>query len=264
MMKTGSVATKIALAATLAATTVPACGLAFADEADAPQAVAEAALSESGFPDVDESQWYAEGVAYCVDYGLMSGYSGGERDGYFGVGDTLTRGQLATMLWRLSCPEEAAAYDMGAAVNESDFPDVEDGKYYTAAANWAAEKGVVNGFEEGGHREFRPYEAVTMEQFCCIVANYMHEDTEEVAQEPHKSILTEQLAGDFNDSYLISDWAFGSVATACYYAYSDGGAWVNGYDNGDGTRSLRPQEELTRERAATMLKNIDLACKHFI
>ncbi len=257
MMKTGSVATKIALAATLAATTVPACGLAFADEADAPQTVAEAALAESSFPDVDETQWYAEGVAYAVEYGLMSGYSGGERDGYFGVGDTLTRGQLATMLWRLSCPEEAAAYDVGSAVNTSAMADVEDGKFYTAAANWAAEKGVINGFEEGGHREFRPYEPVTMEQFCCMVANFRMQKDD--IPEEGRAILAEQLANDFNDSQQISDWAFFAVSLACYYGSSDKSAWVHGYDNEDGTRSLRPQESMTRERAATILANMHIA-----
>ena len=253
MMKTGSVATKIALTATLAATTVPACGLAFAEEADAPQAVAEAALSESGFPDVDESQWYAEGVAYCVDYGLMSGYSGGERDGYFGVGDTLTRGQLATMLWRLSCPEEAAAYDMGAAVNESDFPDVEDGKYYTAAANWAAEKGVINGFEVDGHREFRPYEPVTMEQFCCIVVSYLNAEQYAYEDDGYGIGYAAYLSENFNDSETVSDWAFYPVG---FFTFSTN--WVSGYDNGDGTRSLRPYEALSRERAATMLKNVNV------
>ncbi len=266
MMKTGSVATKIALAATLAATTVPACGLAFADEAETPQAAVEAVLAETGFPDVDETQWYAEGVAYCVNYGLMSGYSGGERDGYFGVGDTLTRGQLATMLWRLSCPDEAAAYDMGAAVNTSAFPDVEDGKYYTAAANWAAEKGVINGFEDGGHREFRPYEAVTMEQFCCILVNYrgLQEPANSAADAENKPIFEEQLADDFNDSETISDWAFGSVAFAAYYGYSVGSPWVHGYENEDGTRSLRPYEALSRERAAAMLENMQVVREYHI
>ncbi len=261
-MRRGSAAAKIALAATLAATAVPAAGIAFADEAGAQGSAAEIASAEAhAFPDVDETRWYAEGVSYAVENGLMSGYSGGARDGYFGVGDVLTRGQLATMLWRLSCPDESAAYDMASAVNGSAMADVEDGAYYTAAANWAAEKGVINGFDIDGHREFRPYEPVTTEQFCCILANYRNQQSsiEEACEEPNRSILEAQLARDFNDSYMISDYAFGSVALACYYAVSTGGAWINGYDNPDGTRSLRPQEALTRERAATLLKNVRVA-----
>ena len=249
MMKTGSVATKIALAATLAATTVPACGLAFADEADAPQAVAEAALAESSFPDVDETQWYAEGVAYAVENGLMSGYAGGERDGYFGVYDLLTRGQLATILWRAACPEEAAAYDMGSAANASAMADVEDGKFYTAAANWAASSGVINGFEVDGHREFRPYEPVTMEQLCCIVANFRGESYGAAA-------LSGQAVEGFADGWAVSSWAAGSVSWAAKHG------WVSGYEVGGGARELRPAEALVRGRAATILENSGVLAAH--
>ena len=48
------------------------------------------------FPDVDMSQYYADGAYYSAVNGLMSGYDNGR----FGPNDTLTRGQLATILWR--------------------------------------------------------------------------------------------------------------------------------------------------------------------
>ena len=51
------------------------------------------------------------------------------------MGDALTRGQLATILWRNACPEEAAAYDASTARNETELSGVSDGEYYTAAAN---------------------------------------------------------------------------------------------------------------------------------
>ncbi len=194
------------------------------------------------FPDVDWSQYYADGASYAAAQGLMSGYSGGARDGYFGVGDVLTRGQLATILWRASRPGAAASYDAAAAVNETGMADVEGGKYYTAAANWAVENGVVNGFDIDGHREFRPNEPVTMEQFACIMANLTAGGAD--------GYDASGLGARYADASSISNWALASVA----YGTDEG--WFGGYENADGTRELKPYEALSRERAATMLMNM--------
>lgn len=51
------------------------------------------------------------------------------------MGDALTRGQLAAILWRNACPDEAASYDASKAVNETGLFGVADHEYYTAAAN---------------------------------------------------------------------------------------------------------------------------------
>lgn len=64
--------------------------------------------------------------------GLITGYAD---SGKFGPLDTLTRGQLATILWRNACPDEAASYDASKAVNETGLFGVADHEYYTAAAN---------------------------------------------------------------------------------------------------------------------------------
>ena len=99
---------------------------------------------------------------------LITGYTD---TGNFGPLDALTRGQLATILWRNACPEEAAAYDPTEAVNESGLDGIADGKYYTAAANWAVEKGVITGFErEGGTFDFAADDAVSFEQMVTILS----------------------------------------------------------------------------------------------
>ncbi len=211
-------------------------------EASAERAAGYAA---SPFADVDGAEWYAGGVAYCAANAVMSGYDGG----LFGAGDTLTRGQLATILWRVARPGAAASYDAATAVNESAMPDVEGGKYYTAAANWAASKGVINGFEEGDHREFRPDEAVTMEQLACILANFEGLADEAEAMDG----VAEALEAAYDDSQAISTWARSSAALGTQRG------WFAGYDNGDGTRSLRPGEAITRARAATLLANMKIA-----
>ncbi len=100
--------------------------------------------------------------------GLITGYTD---TGNFGPLDALTRGQLATIPWRNACPDEAAAYDPTEAVNESGLDGIADGKYYTAAANWAVEKGVITGFErEGGTFDFAADDAVSFEQMVAILS----------------------------------------------------------------------------------------------
>lgn len=97
------------------------------------------------FSDVDYSSWYAKGVSYCAAKGLITGYTDGDKAGLFGVGDVLTRAQLATILWRNARPDEYASYDPETAVDTTGIDGSADGMYYTAAANWAVKNGRHHG-----------------------------------------------------------------------------------------------------------------------
>ncbi len=191
------------------------------------------------FPDVDYSQWYADGVAFCSGNGLMTGYDSSDDASLFGVGRSLTRAELAAILWRVADPAASQAYANDEA-NATGMADVADGAWYTGAANWAVKAGVVNGFDMGDHREFRPDAPVTAEQLAAILANYADPDGAAFAD-------LGVLAG-FADSDAISDWARGSVA------WAKGKGIVNGYDAGY-YRLLMPGEEIPRERVATILMN---------
>lgn len=78
--------------------------------------------------------------------GLMTGYG----DGTFGPSDSLTRAQAATILWRYFQPTASKNYNAQAAKNRTKMADVESGCFYTEAANWAVENGVIHGVEKGG------------------------------------------------------------------------------------------------------------------
>lgn len=65
----------------------------------------------------------------------------------FGVGQSLSRAQMAVMMWRYADPAAASAY-LGDADNETGMDDVESRTWYTAAANWAVENKVINGFPQ--------------------------------------------------------------------------------------------------------------------
>ena len=186
------------------------------------------------FSDVDPAAWYAPGVGFCVEKGLMSGYAGTDR---FGVGDGLTRAQLATILWRYAEPEEAEAYD-GKAANETGMPDVAADQYYTAAANWAVKNGVFSGVEGGSEKLFEPDRAATFAEYLAVISRFVDAPAGDPA-----------VLNAFDDSYTVPEWARTTVAWAVEVGL------VHGEVHGDGRVTINPNEAVARERAATVFKN---------
>ena len=185
------------------------------------------------FPDVsDPKAWYYKAVYKSVDLGLFKGYS----SGLFGPNDTLTRAQVAVVLWRYLDPTEADAYVKEKAKNETGMTDVADAAFYTGAANWAVANGVITG--KNGGTQFDPNGQVTAEQFCSILFKTAK------AEKPSGTEKIDSLA----DKASISSWA----TSACEWAMEKD--VLHGY-NADGVRTLRPQEAVTRARAATLLVN---------
>ena len=189
------------------------------------------------FSDVNYSLWYGPAVSFVAKKGLMTGYSGTD---LFGVGKTLTRGELATILWRNACPDEAASYDPAKAKDETGIAGSSDGMYYTAAANWAVKQGVISGIiREDGSADFAADENVTFEQLVTILAR-LTASSDQVA-----------AAGDdlsaFVDGASVPEWAGNSIKWAV-----DQGL-VSGYDTDSG-KVLASGEDVARERAATVLQ----------
>lgn len=87
------------------------------------------------FADVDNSKWYAEGVAWAAENGIVSGYGNGN----FGPDDNITREQLAVMLWRYAGSPAMAG-------SELSFADAgEVSSWALDAMRWATKKGIING-----------------------------------------------------------------------------------------------------------------------
>lgn len=193
--------------------------------------------------DVATGKWYTKGVNYVVNAGLMTGYSSFPY--LFGVGNTLTRAELAMIMWRIAEPDEAAAYVAKGTKNTTGMTDVESGKWYTGAANWAVANGVINGYEnaDGTRTKFGPSNTATFEQFCQVLANY--------ATGGDVTASVSSLAS-FTDVDDVSEWAELAMAWAVEAGI------VSGYKNADGTRTLASGEYVARERAAVVFMN---ACK---
>ena len=188
------------------------------------------------FSDVDYSDWYGSAVTFVAARSLITGYAGTT---LFGVGDTLTRGQLATILWRNACPDAYASYDPKTAKNEIDIPGSADGMYYTAAANWAFANGVITGIVlEDGTRDFAADGKVSFEQLVTVLARLCATDGELEAAGSDLSA--------FADGDLASDWSRNAFAWAAANGLVEGYDWPTG-------KYLVPGEDVARERVAVVL-----------
>ena len=189
------------------------------------------------FADVDYSSWYGDAVTFVAEKDLVTGYSD---SGLFGVGNALTRAQLATILYRNANPDALPDFRPR---NTTGMPDVEGFTWYTAGVNWAVENGVINGYADGeGNRvAFGPDDSMTLEQLVTAIANLSADEEDLPGTGETAAILR-----PFRDRWSVSPWARPSMAWAAQKGL------VAGYDEPDG-KHLRPSENISRERAVVIL-----------
>ena len=85
------------------------------------------------FSDVKEGDWYYDFVKWGVENQITAGYA----DGRFGYADKCTRAQILTFMWNaMGKPEPTAA---------NPFSDVKGTEWFSKAAVWAYENGMVEG-----------------------------------------------------------------------------------------------------------------------
>ncbi len=97
------------------------------------------AASAASFTDVAVDAWYADAVAWAAENGIVNGYG----DGNFGPEDTITREQLASMMYRSSGSPDAE----GSLDSFSDASSVSD--WAAAALSWAVENNIIRGMGDG-------------------------------------------------------------------------------------------------------------------
>ena len=169
--------------------------------------------------------------------GYMNGYNGTK---IFGANDTITRGQVACVLFNLAGGKASDASNYyGEDYGYKSFDDVDGKMYYGQAIAWAKSAGVVNGYADG---TFRPDQPVTREEFACMLANYAQKTG---AFKASDGSALAKLA----DAGQVSTWAKDSVAWAVENKLMGNGGTVN------------PSANITRAETACMVYNYAKANK---
>ena len=121
------------------------------------------------FTDIDyQRDWIYTGgwLGYVVKNKLMGEHTGN----LFGPNDFLTRGQLATILYRRANPTSTATTNSANfANNETPFRDNSSKQYYTAAMNWAYKQGIFTG-DGDGSSTVRPNAGLTRQEAALVLS----------------------------------------------------------------------------------------------
>ena len=177
-------------------------------------------LTELPFRDVSKRDWYYDDVVYVYRKGYMDGMSSTR----FGGELNTTRGQIVTILWRLTGEPRAT--------KRNPFTDVSSSQYYYDAISWAYDAGVVDGFDA---RTFKPDQNVTREQLAAILYRY--------AKYMNLSTSGSAYLAKYKDADKIANWAYDAMAWANY----------RGLINGTSATRIDPKGYATRAQIAAIL-----------
>ena len=120
-------------------------------------------VSGSFFPDVASRQYYTDAVAWAVQNGIVAGYNNGN----FGPRDTITREQLAAILFRYASYK---GYNVAERTDLSKFSDKDQiHGYAVEPLAWANSEGLVNGTSAA---TLNPRGAATRAQVAAILTRF--------------------------------------------------------------------------------------------
>lgn len=174
---------------------------------------------DNPYEDVSEGDWYFDAVMTVAEAQVMVGTD----ETHFSPDADLTRGMMATILWRLDGAPEGYTCT---------FSDVAEGKYYYTAVGWAKTVGLVSGV---GNNRFAPEMTLTREQMATMLYNYAARRYSLRRYLP----TTAQIFSSFYDSARISTYAVEPIR----WLLSENGLHYEG-------NILRPGESATRAEVA--------------
>lgn len=179
------------------------------------------------YTDAKTTDWYHDGVHFCLENGLMMGYG----DNIFQPNAPTTRSMLIVMLWRLN-GSPVVNYAL-------DFADVKEGAWYTEAVRWAKSEGVAGGY---GNGKFGPNDTLTREQMVAMLYRYAQYKGYDVSVGEDTNILS------YGDATTVAEYAIPAMQWAC------GSGVVGGTAAADGSGLiLDPKGSTTRVQMATMV-----------
>jgi hypothetical protein len=192
------------------------------------------------FSDLEAGAWYLSDAGrnwinevFAKD--IMTGYGSTNN---FGPNDTITRAQVATILYRYYTGDTARlTYENASSVqNSSGLTDVAGGQYYTAAVNWATQAGIITGYADT--QTFAPNSAVTRQELAVMVARLA-----KFAQGSAYVAASTSVLDTKADASAVATWA------------REGCAWcaAAGVMTGGTSNQLNPSGSATRAQMAKMV-----------
>ena len=189
------------------------------------------------FADVKPSDWYYDYVyaAASDEVGYMKGIGNSD---IFAPNQATTRAMAATVLSRMAVKDGV----QGAGYNNP-FTDVvyngnADDPWYARTVLWAAETGIVTGYEQAdGTAQFRPENNVTRAEFCVMMQRYAAATDQGVALAAGEA---DQILAKYEDGAAVADWAKEAVA------------WAVKNEIFGGYSVLNPAGDITRAEMAKM------------
>ena len=175
------------------------------------------------FSDVSANAWYTEAISWASENKVMKGMG----EDKFSPATALTRAQFVMILANI----EGA--DLSVYKDTQSFSDVPKGRWYSAAIEWAKDKGVTSGVSDD---RFAPDDNVTRQQlarFLCTYAGLRDIEMPEGAD-----------LGAFKDESKIADWAKDSMKTAV----------AAGLVTGMTEDTLAPRDNATRAQISLIVK----------
>ena len=146
------------------------------------------------YADLTKSEWYHDGVHYCLEEGLMQGDAA---DRFVPDGVT-TRAQFVTILWRMEGEPSVEGAE--------GFDDVSESDWYGNAIRWAASGGIAQGYGDG---MFGPNDPITREQMVTMLHRYCKYKGIDVSIGEVTNILS------YADVFDVSSWAVEAMQWAC-------------------------------------------------
>jgi hypothetical protein len=180
---------------------------------------------ETEFLDVTDAHWAAEYIYALAGRGIVNGVGGH----MFSPESPVTRAEFVTMLGRMYAPEDAGYYI------QTGFDDADIDAWYGPFVAWAADNGIVTGYDDGS---FRPTEKINREQMALI----MHR----AAPLAGRDTAVGESEG-FADGEDISFWAAEAVSWA----------QASGLMNGRGENRFEPRQTATRAETCAVLFRFD-------
>ncbi|MBR5329296.1 MAG: S-layer homology domain-containing protein [Firmicutes bacterium] len=182
------------------------------------------AWTDCPFTDID-GHWAYNYIRYAYDHNWMNG----KGDGLFAPQEASTRAMVVTMLYRMTTGDINTPYEF---FGDIPFSDLEKDAWYADAMLWAADNGIVNGYEDG---TCRPNKVVSREELATLI--YRFADSYFLVDAEAEADLTK-----FKDGEKVQAWAQDAMVWAV-----DAGVFEG---NEDGT--LRPDAATLRAELATV------------